>query len=163
MNGPLDSGPHRLTPPMIPGDRAPVMDKLIVGGSVEFKDASGSTRIDRLAPRVLRYTNTGRYTTEVGGFALQHTSLVLDEVGGELCCFYDWWAMTTYSTQARADATAFMLKHRAKYRAALFLTSSPMVSMGVNVANVVLGGFLKGTTSRDDFDRRFAKILGEQS
>ena len=34
-----------------------------------------------------------------------------------------------------------------------------MVSMGVNVANVALGGFLYGTTNRDDFEARVGAAL----
>ncbi|HEY1101450.1 MAG TPA: hypothetical protein VGF99_21100 [Myxococcota bacterium] len=119
-------------------------------------------RVERLAPRVLRYTGEGYGSTPLATFALAHSQQVLDEIGDGLCCLYDWWGMTGYSSQARADATAFVLKHRARYHTAVFLTSSALVSMGVNVANVVLGGFLQGTTSREVFDRRVAEVLAEE-
>ncbi len=132
------------------------------GETAEVKALIGSTQIARLSRRVLRFTTTGFFTSEAGDVALEQTRLLLDEIGTGFCGFYDWAAMTGYTSNDRAKATSFVLKHRQHYACAVFLTSSTMVSMGVNVANLVLGGFLEGTTRRDEFEARLSKALSEE-
>jgi len=137
------------------------MQVLGLGEATEHVGAQGTTRIERLSRRVVRFTTTGLFTSDAGELALEHTRLVLEEIGTGFCGFYDWGAMTGYHPQVRANSTSFVMKHRAQYTCAVFLTTSTMVSMGVNVANLVLGGFLQGTTKRDEFEARFRKALAE--
>ena len=137
------------------------MRVLGVGENSLLTSSQGETRIERLSRRVVRFTTTGFFTSEAGDVALEQTRLVLAEIGDGFCGFYDWAAMTGYHSHDRAKATSFVMAHRQQYACASFLTSSTMVSMGVNVANLVLGGFLQGTTKRDEFEARLHKALAE--
>lgn len=137
------------------------MKTLGLGEVTEHVGAQGTTRIERLSRRVVKFTTTGIFTGEAGALALEQTRLVLEEIGTGFCGFYDWGAMTGYEPQVRANATSFVMKHRQQYACAVFLTTSTLVSMGVNVANLVLGGFLQGTTKRDDFEARLKTALAE--
>ena len=132
-----------------------------VGEATELKAPKGTTRIERLSRRVIRFTTTGFFTSEAGDLALEQTGLVLQEIGTGFCGFYDWAAMTGYHSHDRAKATSFVMSHRQQYACAVFLTLSTLVSMGVNVANLVLGGILQGTTKRDQFEARLHKALAE--
>lgn len=135
------------------------MDVLRVGNSIEHADGVNISRLARPSRHVLQYSTIGVFTTPAGVWSLEHTALVIDEIGSGLCAFFDWSQMTGYSSEGRSLATSFMLKHRSAYACAVFLTTSTMVSMGVNVANMVLGGFLEGTTHRATFDARLAQHL----
>ncbi len=137
------------------------MTMLAIGQRHELVSDQGTSVIERLSRRVLRFTTTGTFTSAAGAEALEQTRLVLAEIGTGFCGFYDWSAMTGYSSADRAVATAFVMQHRHQYRWAVFLTSSTMVSMGVNVANLVLGGILLGTTKRDEFEARLEQVLAQ--
>src|SRR5688572_25857383 len=130
-----------------------------VGGSASLDDAAGRSRIERLAHNVVRFSIEGFLSDALAKFALDHSSLLVGDVGYDLCCFYDWQGMTGYTSNARSSSTNFMLQHRKRYRCAVILTGSPIVAMGVNVANVVLGGFLTATTKRDELDRLLNEAL----
>lgn len=135
------------------------MTALQVGSSIEHSDGVNISRLARPSTHVVQFSTTGMFTTAAAAWSLDETALVIGEIGGGLCAFFDWSQMTGYSSEGRSLATSFMLKHRASYACAVFLTTSTMVSMGVNVANMVLGGFLEGTTQRATFEARLRQHL----
>lgn len=138
------------------------MGVLQVGSRIEHSDGVNVSRLERPSNHVLQFSTIGTFTTAAGVWSLDATALVIGDIGdigGGLCAFFDWSQMTGYSSEGRSLATSFMLKHRSAYTCAVFLTTSTMVSMGVNVANMVLGGFLEGTTQRATFEARLAQQL----
>lgn len=136
---------------------------LAVGETVTADTGAGTTTITRLTRRCVRFTSTGRFDTPAGEFALRHTRDILDDIGDGFVGFYDWWAVTGYSSDGRAEATQHLLQLRSRFKGAVFLTSSTLVSMGVNVANMALGGFLYGTTDRRAFDDRLKAACAEDA
>lgn len=132
---------------------------IAVGASDGLQDETGTSRIERPAFHVVRFTMIGRLSTPLARFALEHTALLLDDVRHDFCGFYDWERMTSYTSEARSSSTSFMLAHRKQYRCAVILTGSAIVAMGVNVANVVLGGFLTATTKRSELEELQAEAL----
>lgn len=65
--------------------------------------------------------------------------------------FVDWAEMTGYDSEVRSMWTQFMASNRSRVSAHI-LVGSKLVSMGVSVANLALGGTLVGYTSRAMFD-----------
>ena len=135
------------------------MQRLAVGATVTADTGAGSTTITRLTRHCVRFTTTGRFDHPAGEFALAHTRAILEDIGEGFVGFYDWSQVTGYSSGGRADATQHLLELRKRFKGAVFLTSSTIVSMGVNVANMALGGFLYGTTNRTDFEARLAAAV----
>jgi hypothetical protein len=133
------------------------MQRLAVGMTITADTGAGSTTIMRMTRSCVRFTTTGRFDQAAGEFALAHTRAILEEIGEGFIGFYDWSQVTGYSSGGRTDATQHLLELRKRFKSAVFLTSSTMVSMGVNVANMALGGFLYGTTNRIDFEARLAE------
>ena len=66
--------------------------------------------------------------------------------------FIDWSAMSSYDSAARSRMTMFVLTHRKRLRVVAILTGSNIAAMGVNVANIALGGFLTAMTDRSAFE-----------
>lgn len=128
------------------------------GASVELRDERGHTVVHRLGLRVARFSTTGFLSDELARFALAANGAMLDELlaRGEEPAFrglYDWGAMTGYSPGARTASTEFVVARRRQLASVQILTGSALVAMGVNVANIVVSGFLQATTVRAEFER----------
>lgn len=65
--------------------------------------------------------------------------------------FCDWSEMTGYESDVRSAFTQWVASNRARVTFHL-LVGSKLVSMGVSVANLALGGILVGYTNRAAFD-----------
>lgn len=140
------------------------MEFLRVGAAViSPANDEGMTRIERLSTRVVRFTTVGFLSGPLAQFALEHSQRILDDLetrpGDRLAGFYDWEAMTGYASEARVASTSFMSRHRHRYSCAMILTGSTIVSMGVNVANAILGGVLTATTQRSILDDKQSAAL----
>jgi hypothetical protein len=59
---------------------------------------------------------------------------------------HDWSNLENYTSTARQRLTDWTLEHRRSLAAVHILVRSSIVAMGVNVANLALGGFLKAGT-----------------
>ncbi|MEL7304436.1 MAG: hypothetical protein AAGJ56_01290 [Myxococcota bacterium] len=68
--------------------------------------------------------------------------------------FNDWFEATRYETHARVIFTRFVIRNRARIAAVyLGINRSPMLSMGAQVANTALGGFMRIYNERARFDQ----------
>jgi hypothetical protein len=73
--------------------------------------------------------------------------------------FHDWQKMASYDTEARVKLTQWVLRMRDYVRSIDILVASRLVSMGVTVANVVLGGMIHVTRDRLEFEERLAEAV----
>jgi hypothetical protein len=62
---------------------------------------------------------------------------------GRMKFFFDFWHMPTYDSEMRTEWTGFLVTHRARIDEIHIVARSKLVSMGVAVANVALGGAIK--------------------
>ncbi len=74
--------------------------------------------------------------------------------------FHDWSAMTGYDVDARIALTRWTLQHRHAFASVHFLISSNLVRLGVQVANVALGGFMTAHGERLAFEHAFVRTTG---
>lgn len=65
---------------------------------------------------------------------------------GDGIALHDWSKLVRYTSSARVRLTDWMMQHRHGFEAVHILVSSNLVAMGVNVANLALGGFLHAGT-----------------
>jgi len=65
--------------------------------------------------------------------------------------FNDWWDMSGYDAEARNKLTEWTLRIRHNIASDHILVRSKIVSMGVSLANVALGGLLTVYTDRTEF------------
>jgi hypothetical protein len=77
------------------------------------------------------------------------------ETGARLKMFYDMEAMTNYDSSLRTKLTARFLQCRTETDALVVLAKSRLVSMGISVANLALGGIIKLHQDRLDFANAF--------
>lgn len=135
-----------------------------------LRDARGTTWVTRHSPVVAVFKTRGYLSETLSRFALERNRQLVRaraEVThrvdhASFSGFYDWAEMTGYSSTARAESTTFIVEHRKHFKRVVILTGSPLVAMAVNVANLVVGGFLQATTSRTEFEERLGKALAER-
>lgn len=135
-----------------------------------LRDARGTTWVTRRSPAVAVFKTRGYLSETLARFALdRNREMVRARAASSLRVdhesfsgFYDWQEMTGYSSTARAESTSFIVEHRKHFKRVVILTGSPLVAMAVNVANLVVGGFLQATTSRTEFEDRLAQALAER-
>ena len=73
---------------------------------------------------------------------------VLNGAQGSICQFHDWSEMVGFDTRCQRDLTAWHVRNRERLTCLHILTKSPIVRMGVSVANVPLRGFIHLCESR---------------
>ena len=93
----------------------------------------------------------------------QHMMAAVDRLrhtGRPVDAFNDWQAMESYDHEARLALTDWVRRIRPSFRSLHILQRSKIVSMGVSVANLALGGLLRAYTDRDSFQRALATTSG---
>jgi len=73
--------------------------------------------------------------------------------------FNDWWELTGYDSDARLKLTDWIFWVRGKIVGSHVLVRSKIVSMGVSIANLALGGMLTVYTDRQEFTLAYHRAL----
>ncbi len=73
--------------------------------------------------------------------------------------FDDWERATRYDPETRSRLTAWTKANRGAIEETVILVRSKLFAMGVNVANLAVGGRLKVLTSRSEFERILSERL----
>ena len=116
---------------------------------VVTEHSTGSLRVRRLGPRSSHFIVVGHLDAVLArAIIVEGTRLA---ASGRAIAFHDWSALRTYSTEARQLSTEWTLAQRHNFELIAIFVSSSFVSMGVNVANLALGGFIRATTDAAAF------------
>jgi hypothetical protein len=75
--------------------------------------------------------------------------------------FHDWSEVAGYSPGARKLLTDAVAAQRPRMRSVHILFSSRVLAMGISVANVVLGGYIKAYGDRESFRAAYEDALRE--
>src|SRR5215472_17870922 len=95
---------------------------------------------------------SGHLSTDLhAAFKADGVPLIQSDV--EWAIFGDWYEMTGYDTDVRHELTKTVSKLRSRIASIYVLQRSKVVAMGIAVANLALGGWVRSTTSRAEFDR----------
>ncbi|MDC3955792.1 hypothetical protein [Polyangium jinanense] len=73
--------------------------------------------------------------------------------------FNDWWDLSGYDSDARLKLTDWIFWIRGKIVGSHILVRSKIVSMGVSIANLALGGMLTVYTDRQEFTLAYHRAL----
>jgi hypothetical protein len=79
--------------------------------------------------------------------------------GSKPIIFNDWWDLTGYDTDARLKLTDWIFWIRGKIVGSHILVRSKIVSMGVSIANLALGGMLTVYTDRGEFALAYHRAM----
>jgi hypothetical protein len=83
----------------------------------------------------------------------------LIHAGTKPLIFNDWWELTGYDTDARLKLTDWIFWIRGKITGSHILVRSKIVSMGVSIANLALGGMLTVYTDRQEFNLAYHRAV----
>ncbi|MDI1478416.1 hypothetical protein [Polyangium sp. y55x31] len=79
--------------------------------------------------------------------------------GAKPIIFNDWWELAGYDSDARLKLTDWIFWIRGKIVGSHILVRSKIVSMGVSIANLALGGMLTVYTDRQEFTLAYHRAL----
>jgi len=100
----------------------------------------------------------GRMETGHADTWVQMADLILGR-GQPIIGVFDWLRMEAYESQARKRLTAWGLRHRPNIHEVHIAHSSPLVRMGVSVANIVLGGLIEAHGDIETLSARYTEIV----
>jgi hypothetical protein len=118
--------------------------------TVRYVDGRGSVEVLRVSERCSIFVARGQLTERLAHAIGDEGRRIVSS--GRAVALHDWSGLTGYEPVARQICTSFMVEHRRDFEAVTILATSALVAMGVNVANLGLGGFLHATTDRDEFE-----------
>lgn len=118
--------------------------------TISVKGTAGVLSVTRLGPRSSHLVVDGFIDDALAHAMMQEGDRIV-RVGAAVA-FHDWWAVQGYSSTARTTLTSWMLRNRHAFDSVHVLVNSGLVAMGVTVANVALGGFLRASRDKAAFD-----------
>jgi hypothetical protein len=123
---------------------------------VRYEDARGTLEVQRVDARRAVFVARGHLTAALAEAIVAEGARLAS--AGQAVALHDWSALTGYDTEARQLCTRFMVAHRRDFADVTILVTSALVAMGVNVANMGLGGFLHATADRVAFAERVGRV-----
>lgn len=134
------------------------------GEDIELLETEqGTAELWTLGPTVYCTRVRGRMTMEHGDVFLRYGERRVREASGPLRVFHDWFEMTAYDTDARKALTDWSVAHRRDYVEVHIGLASKIVAMGINVANIPLGGLIRAHSSPATFERAFNQCLADHA
>lgn len=100
----------------------------------------GSTRAWRLADTIYVTRHVGTMTCDHAEVIITYAELMMSRRAGKLDVFHDWLDMTGYTSDCRKRLTEWSIAHLDVYGQIHIALRSKLVAMGVQVANIALGG-----------------------
>jgi len=97
---------------------------------------------------------SGHFTMDVVDLFVGAIDEVIGDTEGQLRSFHDLRDVVSYDSRARLAYTEQSKPIMHRVQAVEMLFSSGLIAMGISVANIVLGGKLKGTSDVAAFERR---------
>jgi hypothetical protein len=79
--------------------------------------------------------------------------------GGKLFVFHDWIELTGYDSKTRVRLTMWSASRRHHYEEVHLAVRSRIVAMGVQVANIALGGFMRAHSGTASLEVELARVL----
>jgi hypothetical protein len=137
----------RLMTGIVLVDRWPI--EAVMGEAHVFEHGRGRVTITRLAPPTPHCVVGGALHDVLADAITAEGSRISRD--GDGIALHDWSKLQSYTSSARAKLTDWMMEHRQGFASVHILVSSNLVAMGVNVANLALGGFLHAGTDAAAF------------
>ncbi|MFO0695880.1 MAG: hypothetical protein U0230_20120 [Polyangiales bacterium] len=128
-----------------------------------LETSRGTIRLWALGPTIYVIAMRGSMERPHSDLVMRYGERRWQAAGGrKLHMFHDWLEMGGYESQCRRDLTDWLLHRRDRYAEVHLAVRSKLVAMGVNAANVVLGGALRIHTDRDSLERALLKAVASE-
>lgn len=124
----------------------------------EVSAERGKATLEQRGPQVLVVTIGGHADGELSRALFSAIRAAVERIG-VADVFINTAAMTSYDKEMRLDGVEWVREQRRLLRSVHVLVRSPIVKMGLSVANLALGGFLKGHDRTTSFDRALADAI----
>jgi hypothetical protein len=125
----------------------------------ECSTQTGELRGWVLAPSVFVTQGKGHMTDEHCKFIETYGEERIRRHSGKLYVFHDWRELTGYDSMTRVRLTAWSVKHRHSYQEVHLAVRSRIIAMGVQVANVALGGIMRAHSGIATLEVELARVL----
>lgn len=125
----------------------------------EHANASGKLRAWVLARNVFVTQGEGHMRDDHCEFIETYGEERIRKAGGKLYVFHDWLDMTGYDSRTRVRLTMWSVAHRTAYQEVHLAVRSRIVAMGVQVANVPLGGFMRAHTGLASLEVELVRVM----
>lgn len=120
--------------------------------------ARGEVRGIALTPNLTWIVMKGRMEEGASDFLVRYMDERIRHSVGGAYFFHDWLDMTGYESVCRQRLTEWTAENRSSITELHLAVQSKIVAMGVQVANLALGGFLRTHTDRASLDREIERI-----
>jgi hypothetical protein len=125
----------------------------------ERSTESGALRAWVLAPNVFVTQGEGHMTDQHCAFLEDYGEARIRQYDGKLYVFHDWIGLTGYDTKTRLRLTAWSVAHRHVYQEVHLAVRSRIIAMGVQVANVAVGGIMRAHAGVASLEVELARAL----
>ena len=125
----------------------------------EHSTTTGALRAWVLAPNVFVTQGQGHMTDEHCDFITGYGESRIRDYAGKLYVFHDWMELTGYDSRTRMRLTAWSVAHRHAYQEVHLAVRSRIIAMGVQVANVAVGGIMRAHAGTAALEVELARAL----
>lgn len=125
----------------------------------ECSTGTGTVRVWVLAKNLYVTQGEGHMQDAHCAFLEEYADERIRRAGGKLYIFHDWMDLTGYDTKTRYRLTTWSASHRAAFEEVHLAVRSRLVAMGVQVANIALGGFMRVHTGHASLEVELARVL----
>ena len=125
----------------------------------EHTTQTGALRAWVLTPNVFVTQGEGHMTDEHCSFIVGYGEERIRQHDGKLYVFHDWLEMTGYDSRTRMRLTAWSVAHRQAYQEVHLAVRSRIIAMGVQVANVAVGGIMRAHTGIAALEVELARAM----
>ncbi|MBM4362560.1 MAG: hypothetical protein FJ104_07755 [Deltaproteobacteria bacterium] len=125
----------------------------------EHRNPRGTARLWTLTPTLYVTHVTGAMDGTHADLFERYGQERIDGATGPLVVFHDWLDMTGYTSECRTRLTRWSLARRNVYADVHLAVRSKLVAMGVEVANLALGGLIRTHGSRASLEAALALAL----
>jgi hypothetical protein len=133
------------------------LEHVLDGPKEIWRSSSSELTISEPAPLVILVVFTGVGTKELADCIINYEEKVMKR--GRPTVFDDWEKVDNYESGARSKMVKWFLNHLHQFDNTHILVNSPLLKMGVAVANIAAGGNVQVYTNRDHFNRMFLETI----
>ncbi len=129
---------------------------------MKFEECVTSTGVLRawtLAPNVFVTQGEGHMTDEHCAFIEAYGDARIAGSAGKQNVFHDWMELSGYDTKTRIRLTRWSVAHRHAFEEVHLAVRSRIIAMGVQVANVAVGGMMHAHTGIATLEVELARVL----
>ena len=125
----------------------------------ECATRTGTLRAWVLARDVYATQGEGHMQDEHFEFIKAYGEERIRRAGGKVYVFHDWTEMTGYDSSSRVKLTSWSIAHRDCFQEAHLAVRSRVIVLGVQVANIAVGGFMRAHSGTASLEIELDRVL----